>query len=243
MYHQFSPSLLVATFVVVALTTVSSLTPVAALGAGKCPDVAVRSDFNLTAFYGDWYEISTTPLARKTFEHGCFCTVANYAAQTDGTVAVVNSCHKGAVNGTLQVANGVAKVGAAPAKLKVRFSKFSPYANYWVIAGDAAERDYVVVWSCTSLLVANFQILWVLARRPVLDAATYARAVAEGERALHGTGLTSQLTMTTQQGCTATTTTMGVVADVHAHHDAINDDDYHVTDRRRRRRSVKSSKQ
>lgn len=208
-----------ATLIVAVLATVSSLDTAAALGLGKCPPVAVRSDFNLTAFFGDWYEISVTPLATKTFEHDCSCTKASYAMNADGTtVGVTNTCNKDGVNGTLQVANGVAKTGAAPAKLLVRFSKLSPYANYWVIGGDAAERDYVVVWSCTSLLVANFQILWILARRPVLDAATYARAVADAKKALHGTGLTSQLTMTTQKGCAHTSSSAMPLSTAASHH-------------------------
>jgi lipocalin len=232
MMHSFKLSSVVAVVVVVvAMTTMMTSTPVDAAwrttrrgrssvsgkGLGDiCPDIAVRSDFNLTAYLGDWYEIATTPMARRTFEKDCSCTKANYSlmknanatAAVDGnnssnnstksTIKVVNSCHKEGVNGTHTSTGGEAKVGAEPAKLLVRFSKFAPFANYWVIGGDAAEKEYVVVWSCNT---PTFEILWILAREPTLDDETYKRAIAEATRATHGAAIVDTLTKTVQSGC------------------------------------------
>jgi lipocalin len=120
----------------------------------------------------------------------------------DGTVKVDNSCNQAdSVHGKLQEIVGVAKVPdkSEPAKLQVRFSKLSPYAPYWVIGGDSAEEEYVLVWSCTDVVVTRFEVAWILSRTPTLPAATLKKALAEVQSM---TGVdSSKLHMTTQEGC------------------------------------------
>jgi apolipoprotein D and lipocalin family protein len=115
-------------------------------------------------YMGRWYQVALYP---NTFQKQCARnTVATYAKQADGTVAVTNSCVT--ADGKTDDAVGQAKV-VGPAKLKVSFLPAwlrwtgIGYGDYWVIQLPDDYR-YAVVGT------PSREYLWVLSRKPQLSA-------------------------------------------------------------------------
>jgi apolipoprotein D and lipocalin family protein len=137
-----------------------------ALVAGACATRPVAplptvDAVDLNRYAGTWHEIALLP---NRFQSMCAAdTQAHYRLDGD-VVRVTNRCRK--ANGEIEEATGIAKVveGSNGARLRVNF--FRPfYGDYWVLALD---RDYRWV------LVGepSRKYAWVLARDPVMDAAT-----------------------------------------------------------------------
>jgi len=124
--------------------------------AGDTPPETVPA-VDLERYDGLWFEIAR---ADHGFERDCQGVTAFYTPQPDGTMAVINRCWKGALDGELDIAEGRARYPdpADTAKLEVSF--FGPfYGDYWVI--DLAE-DYS--WAVVSGPEGRY--LWILAREP-----------------------------------------------------------------------------
>ncbi len=117
---------------------------------------------DITRYQGLWYEIARY---ENGFEKGCEAVTAQYGPLPDGKIEVINTCHKGAVDGPVSSAKGKAKVvdGSQNAKLKVSF--FGPfYGDYWVL--DRAE-DYS--WAIVGEPSGRY--LWILSRTANLSEA------------------------------------------------------------------------
>ncbi|GEK45728.1 lipocalin family protein [Bisbaumannia pacifica] len=127
------------------------------------------SDFDLERYLGTWYEIARLD---HRFERGLDCVTADYALREDGQIRVRN---RGVDldSGEVDEAEGRAEPVGAVDRGRLKVSFFGPfYGGYNVLALDDDYR-----WS----LVAgpNRDYLWILARTPTLDAATYAALVDE----------------------------------------------------------------
>jgi apolipoprotein D and lipocalin family protein len=109
-------------------------------------------------YMGRWYEIARYP---KWFERGCHAVTADYTLQADGTVAVLNSCRKGSVDGPLKTAKARAwSVEPGNSRFKVRF--FWPFnGDYWIIHVDPKYQWAVVGHP-------KRKSLWILSRAPTL---------------------------------------------------------------------------
>lgn len=131
--------------------------------------MGVVANLDLERYLGKWYEIARFP---NRFEKDCAGVTAEYALRDDGRISVVNSCHKGAPDGPLEVAEGVAKV-VAPGKLEVTFVPWLPFAkgDYWVLHVDAAY-SYAVVGEPSG------KTGWILSRTPTLPAEKVENAVS-----------------------------------------------------------------
>lgn len=131
-------------------------------GFGGCPKVSVVQNFNITQYLGEWFEIVRT--ADMPFESGT-CDTANYSLLPDGRVNVTNSELR---DGKLSVAYGEAYCDDdGTGSCHVRFSRFSPYAGYQVLATD--YKTYSVVLSCSSIGLYHWSWGWVLSRTPTLE--------------------------------------------------------------------------
>jgi len=85
-------------------------------------------------YLGKWYELARYDMA---FERGCEGVTAEYSLRPDGLIKVVNSCHKGAPDGPLAVAEGRAKRVGDPLGARLKVSFFGPfYADYWILDHD-----------------------------------------------------------------------------------------------------------
>ncbi len=137
----------------------------------RAPDIPLETaqSVDVTRYVGLWYEIARYP---NFFERDCEGVTAEYAVRADGRIDVVNTCRKGAPDGPVESAEGVARIvdPQTNAKLKVRFG--GPFeGDYWVL--DRAE-DYT--WALVGEPRGRF--LWILAREPTIDDALRADLLA-----------------------------------------------------------------
>jgi apolipoprotein D and lipocalin family protein len=160
-----------------ALGVVLSLGLAAALFSGTAPaqtatpaPLATVPSVDLERYMGRWYEVARFP---NRFQKDCSGpATADYALQPGGRVQVTNRCPQ--ADGKTDEAIGEARrVGdAGSPKLEVRFApawlSWLPmvWGNYWVIDLDPAYTLAVVS-------EPKREYLWVLARQPQVDAATW----------------------------------------------------------------------
>ena len=144
----------------------------AAPAFAQAPPLTAVPALDLDRYVGVWHEIARY---ENFFERMCARDVtANYTRNADGTINVVNACRK--EDGSMQSATAQARV-VAPAKLEVLFAPawlgFLPFVwgKYWVIE-LAPDYSYAVVGE------PSREYLWILARAPEMDDATYAQITA-----------------------------------------------------------------
>jgi apolipoprotein D and lipocalin family protein len=154
------------------LALLVTLVPLPAAFAQQPPLPTVPA-LDLERYAGQWHEIARYP---NSFERDCVRDVtAIYARNADGTIKVVNACR--ASDGSVQRAEGLARVATPPAKLEVRFApawlSWLPmvWGDYWVI--DLAEDySYAVVGE------PSREYLWILARDARMSDSTLDRIIA-----------------------------------------------------------------
>ncbi len=126
-------------------------------------------------YNGTWYEIARLP---NRFQKICAGDVtATYSGRADGLIDVVNRCRE--ANGSFREAAGVARPvkGQPSSVLKVRFApaflSFLPmvWGDYQIIE-LGPDYEYAVVGS------PSRSYLWVLSRKPTLEADVYQKLVA-----------------------------------------------------------------
>jgi apolipoprotein D and lipocalin family protein len=143
--------------------------------------VATIAALDVPRYMGTWYEIAKFP---NRFQAKCAAnTRAQYLAQTDGSVQVLNSCTT-ADGSTIDALGKALQVGAATSpKLQVRFApawlSWLPmvWGDYWVIDLDT---DYQLA----AVSDAKREYLWVLSRTPQTNAKAY-DALVERLKAQH----------------------------------------------------------
>ncbi|HRO15283.1 MAG TPA: lipocalin family protein [Paracoccus sp. (in: a-proteobacteria)] len=119
--------------------------------------------FDAARYMGRWYEIARLD---HRFERGMTDVTADYALNGDGSVRVVN---RGLKNGAWKSVEGTAHFRGDPsvASLAVTFFPGFP-GGYHVFELDPDYR-----WAMIS--GPNRGYLWILAREPVMDEATFGR--------------------------------------------------------------------
>lgn len=117
----------------------------------------VKVDWN--RYLGTWYEIARLPMP---FENNCINATAQYSRNVDGTINVINRCE---VNGQNVQANGIANI-VSNNKLSVKFENNPTNGSYTVLYLDPNYQTAIVGST-------NKDYLWILARKPTIDALTY----------------------------------------------------------------------
>jgi len=153
-------------------------TPAFLQGDSKPLEVVPTVDFNQYA--GKWYEIARLP---NSFQDQCTGHVtATYMVESDGRIKVINECQLR--NGGVDRAEGVARLAdenGPRAKLKVRFAPWIlsvlpwVWGDYWILA-LAPDYSYVIVGG------PDRKYLWILARNPKLDEATYTMLIEKAKQ-------------------------------------------------------------
>lgn len=131
---------------------------------------------DLARYTGLWYEVARLP---NRFEEKCAADVtARYEQVGSSRLQVINQCRKH--DGRLTKAVGEARVASrdgSNSRLKVRFApgflSFLPFVwgDYQIMA-LASDYSYALVGD------ESRKYLWILARTPQLDEATYRKLVA-----------------------------------------------------------------
>jgi apolipoprotein D and lipocalin family protein len=137
-------------------------------------DLPTVASVDLSRYAGTWYEIARLPM---WFQRHCVDSKAVYTVRSDGQVGVHNECMTD--DGGLAMADGVATVVDAKtnARLMVVFDNWfarlfgsSREGNYWILDLDPEYRTVLVG-------TPDRRYLWILARAPQIDDATYRKLV------------------------------------------------------------------
>ena len=140
----------------------SAFFPVLAFLAGGCSsaqstqDIPAVTGFELPRYLGVWYEIARLP---HRFERDLDRVQAEYTANPDGTVKVVNS---GERDDERRKAEGIARFKGSSDLGELEVSFFRPFYGDYRIIRLAPDYRYAVVTSSTK------EYLWILARTPQL---------------------------------------------------------------------------
>lgn len=126
--------------------------------------------FDLNKYLGTWYEIARF---QHSFEKNLVGVTANYTLRDDGKVNVLNQGYKDSLTGLLKSARGKAKV-IGTGRLKVSFFWFF-YAEYNVLELDTLNYQWALIGS------SNAKYLWILCRKPQMDANTYMQLVEKAK--------------------------------------------------------------
>ncbi len=115
-------------------------------------------------YLGTWYEIARFP---QRFERDLVGVTATYSLLPDGKVRVLNSGHKGRLDGELRSAEGKARVVDPKTNAKLRVTFFWPFeGNYWILE-LGKEYEYALVGD------ESRKYLWVLSRTPQMEEGVY----------------------------------------------------------------------
>ena len=133
---------------------------------------------DLGRYTGTWHEIARLP---NSFQRENERARAEYTAQTDGSLRVVNTAIR--PDGSTREARGRAEVvpGSGNARLRVKFEGLAALApnpkegNYWIIALDQDRYDHVMVGT------PDRKFLWILARSEQLDPQTSRQLAARAQ--------------------------------------------------------------
>jgi apolipoprotein D and lipocalin family protein len=132
---------------------------------------------DLDRYAGTWYEIARLPM---WFQRHCVDSKAAYTSRSDGTIGVRNECVTD--DGKMATAEGTATVvdTKTNARLNVMFDNWfarlfgsKKKGNYWILDLDPDYRTALVG-------TPDRKYLWILARLPQIDSATYERLVLKG---------------------------------------------------------------
>ncbi len=164
-----------------------------ALASDAPGPLATIPALDVPRYTGTWYEIAKYP---NWFQRKCLKnTRADYSAQADGRIRVVNLCTTR--EGEVIEAVGEARQlgGATSPKLEVRFApawlSLMPFVwgNYWVIDLDPG-------YQLVAVSEPKREYLWILSRTPEVTAKAYDELVARLEKK----GLDSRKLERTPQG-------------------------------------------
>ncbi|OQX29492.1 MAG: hypothetical protein B0D92_03450 [Spirochaeta sp. LUC14_002_19_P3] len=128
------------------------------------PPLKTVESVDINRYLGTWYEIAAFP---QWFQLDCTGTTATYSLLDDGSIQVVNKCHKKTLDGRVNKAVGRARVVDVKSNAKLEVSFFGPvWGDYWII-DLGADYEYAVVGH------PSRDYLWILSRTPNMDEALY----------------------------------------------------------------------
>ena len=156
-------------------------------GCVGAPEGIVAVDrFDLNRYLGKWYEIARI---ENRFERGTEQVSAVYSLREDGKVKVFNRGYD-PVKKEWKSAEGKAKFAGDPNLGALAVSFFGPfYGGYTVFDLDREGYSWAMVAGNSR------DYFWVLARKPQMDSALFARLMAEA----HAKGFDTTRVMKTRQ--------------------------------------------
>lgn len=127
---------------------------------------------DVNRYAGKWYEIASMPIK---WQKNCDCTTAEYKLQSDGKIAVYNSCYDRKKKKRVDTEGKASAVdGTGNAHLKVEFFHLFK-GDYQIIELDE-NYQYAMVGT------ADRKYLWILSRAPIMDEPTAKRLIAQAAR-------------------------------------------------------------
>ena len=151
---------------ILSLAASLAATPVLALAGAQPPSKPVAAAF----YSGKWYEIARTP---NSGQRNCEAPTTEFTAKTAETFAVRQVCRRDTATGKTKTFNTSGRIvaGSENAKFSMNFLGGLKKQEYWVL--DRAEDES---WAIMATPGGNF--VWLLARKPAMDEAAKAAALA-----------------------------------------------------------------
>ena len=120
-------------------------------------------------YSGRWYEIARTP---NQTQADCQDATSDFSGWASGAFSVVQTCHKGSAGGPRKVFNAHGRILPATNNAKMRLGFFGGLISqdYWIL--DHADDN---TWAIMGTPGGHY--VWLLSRRPMLDAGAKARAL------------------------------------------------------------------
>lgn len=123
---------------------------------GTKPLTTVAS-VDVKRYLGTWYEIARYD---HEFERNCTGVTATYSLNPDGTIKVLNRCHRGSLSAAADDAEGTARIVDKSTNAKLGVTFFWPFeGDYWILELDP-EYQWAVVGEPSG------RYLWILSRSP-----------------------------------------------------------------------------
>lgn len=120
--------------------------------------LATVEKVDLNRYIGKWYQVAFIP---NKFQSMCVADTQAEYQRDDDQIRVINRCRT--KDGSIEEANGVAKLVEASGNAKLRVSFFRPfYGNYWVLDLDP-NYQWVLVGE------PSRKYGWILSRSAQLD--------------------------------------------------------------------------
>jgi apolipoprotein D and lipocalin family protein len=154
------------TILIAAATLLATQTPVAAWAAAQPPSKPVAASF----YTGKWYEIARTP---NSGQRDCQAPTTEFTGKGSAGFSVHQICRRGSASGAEKVFDTTGQIvsGTQNAKFKMSFLGGLKKQEYWVL--DRADDQS---WAIMATPGGNF--VWLLSRKPVMDPAAKAEALA-----------------------------------------------------------------
>ena len=148
-----------------ALASLAAVAATFALAAAPPPAQPVPAQL----YSGRWYEIARLP---NSNQRDCQAPTSDFVNFHNGVFRMVQVCHRGAATGPARTMSAQARILPATNNAKIRVT-FMGVINqeYWIL--DRADDGS---WAIMATPGGNY--VWLLSRRPTLDAATRARLIA-----------------------------------------------------------------
>jgi apolipoprotein D and lipocalin family protein len=144
------------------------------------PDrVTPETGFELPRYLGKWYEIARLD---HSFERGLTRVSAEYSLRDDGGVKVINRGYS-KEDAQWKQAEGKAYFVNGPDEGYLKVSFFGPFYGAYVIF-ELDQQDYQYSYVCGP----NLSYLWLLSRKPVVDAGVIDRFVDRAKQLGFDTG-------------------------------------------------------
>jgi apolipoprotein D and lipocalin family protein len=174
--------------------------------AWACPPTTTVAKLDPVKYAGRWFEVARKPFDFEGDSSGKpqVCVTADYAVLPNGHVQVVNSGRPGQVSAVPRVAKADAIIPdpKQPGQLKIAF--FMPFNSTIFYIGDykvialADDYSYAAVTGCSTFFGVDKQWLWILSRKPTLDASVLSSLL---KIATSQSIDVSDVKMTVQAGC------------------------------------------
>ena len=152
------------------LPAAAALTAFAAVSPALAAPPATGPKIELTQMMGRWYEVARVP---NSIQKGCQAGASDWKRAGDG-FAVVQSCHKGSVDGPVS-------------EWKAKARSLDPVGNSvfkMSFFGGLVSKEYRVLDHSTDqgwliLSTDDHQYMWLMSQKPTLPAAVRAQALAK----------------------------------------------------------------
>ncbi|OWF50627.1 apolipoprotein D-like [Mizuhopecten yessoensis] len=127
---------------------------------GKCPDVPLKRNFQMSKYTGIWYEHESYPA--PWYSSSVSCGHSSFTITDDGSMQVTSGGVDGSGHPYTMTGSANIPDKKYPARLQLRYSRWST-DDYQVIASN--YRSFSLVYACSDYAFFRSEKVWLLTRQ------------------------------------------------------------------------------